>query len=277
MGAKSRMITETSFIPTTQTKKIPPAMNFRANPPMHERCPACFHFSTFSYPKEFRGCENCKTIFAINRNTTVKYDKQYVAERYEKYTTTKQMSHLRFTILKTVLYLYDSIPTGDSKVKPSRLLDIGFGNGDFIRTASANGWECYGNDVNPTEYKGVKRVELPNSKNCKEKYRVISFFDALEHFEDLSEARIVSHHTDWIFLSFPAVPNTFPFDLNFRHYRPGEHHLFFDPQGLEKIFSHGNRIAKLMYMDTPEDSIRTRWNLAYPNIWTCALRCSDGM
>ena len=119
----------------------------------------------------------------------------------------------------------------------------------------------------------MRRARLPNDPNWPIRYRTITFFDALEHFEDLTHARWASHATDWLLLSFPAVPKTFPFDKNFKHYRPGEHMLYFDPEGLSRIFSHNGVTAQLVYQSNPEDSIRTPWADG-PNIWTVALRCS---
>src|SRR3546814_16460864 len=57
---------------------------------------------------------------------------------------------------------------------------------DLIRHAFDNCWDAFGYDVNPTEYDGVRRVDLPFTPlPARERYRVITFFDALEHFEDL--------------------------------------------------------------------------------------------
>jgi len=119
----------------------------------------------------------------------------------------------------------------------------------------------------------VRKASLPNLPDWPIRYRVITFFDALEHFEDLSHARWVSHAADWLLLSFPAVPSTFPFDTTWKHYRPGEHHLHFDPSRLTNIFSHNGVTAKLVYQGHPEDQIRKSTGDG-PNIWTVALRCT---
>ena len=238
------------------------------------RCPACLSWCGFRYAgDEFQGCNTCGTIAAVNRRTTAQYDAAYVAARYERYQTTRPMSMLRLSALHAVLHLYESLEKGEEKVQRGPLLDVGYGNGDFIRVARSNGWDAYGNDVNLTEYPGVRRMDLPNKPGFPYRYRVITFFDALEHFEDLMEARWCSHASDWLFLSFPAIPDSFPFDKSWKHYRPGEHHLHFQPSGLERIFSHNGRIAEIVYQGSPEDTIRKRWDPGKPNIWTVALRC----
>jgi hypothetical protein len=202
------------------------------------------------------------------------YDAAYVAARYDRYPTTRKMSELRLSVLHTALRLYESLPGGYSGVAKGRLLDVGYGNGDFIRVAAQGGWDAYGHDVNPTEYEGVRRVKLPNEPDWPLRYRVITFFDCLEHYEDLCHVRWVSHAAEWILLSFPVVPETFPFVKEFKHYRPGEHHLFFQPQSLEKIFSYNSRKAALVYQGYPEDTIRKPVN-DNPNIWTCLLHCQS--
>jgi len=238
-------------------------------------CPACFSNQTFDYAgSEFRGCSICSTIYAKDRRTTAVYDATYVAERYDRYPTTRPMSTLRYEVMMQVLNLYDALENGKKLVNPGRLLDVGYGNGDFIRVCSQRGWDAFGNDVNPTEYAGVRRVPLPGNANSNH-YDVVTFFDALEHFEDLATVRWVSHFTDWIIASFPTVPPEFPYKTDWKHYRPGEHHLYFSANSLETIFSHNQRVAKVIYAGAPEDSIRGKRSDGWRNITTCVLRCHN--
>lgn len=238
------------------------------------RCPACLsHQCTLLAEGEFQQCYQCLTISASNRRTTACYDSIYVASRYDRYSSTRKMSHLRLAVVESVLRLYESLNEGSVAVQKGRLLDVGYGNGDFIRVANQNGWDAWGNDVNPTAYEGVRPARLPNEPQWSIHYRVITFFDSLEHFEDLNHARWASHAADWLIFSFPVVPPLFPYQKEFRHYRPGEHHLYFFPDGLERIFSHNGRKAELVYHSHVEDQIRTPSG-DDPNIWTVALRCS---
>lgn len=236
------------------------------------RCPACLSWTTQTLTGgEFQDCSNCGTISARNRRTTAVYDQIYVASRYDRYSTTRAMSQLRMAIMENVIRLHESLEVNRRDVVQGRVLDVGYGNGDFIRAVRLGGWDAFGNDVNPTEYVGVRPASLPNGPDWPVSYRVITFFDALEHFEDLTHARWVSHAADWLILSFPCVPSDFPYH-SYKHYRPGEHHMHFKPKGLEKIFSHNGRVAELVYHGHPEDSIRKRSG-KLPNIDTVALRC----
>lgn len=237
------------------------------------RCPACLSWQTSRLAgDEFMQCNTCRTIAAVNRRTTAIYDAAYVAARYDRYRTTPTMSQVRVAVLEQVLRLYESLQEGSVLVNRGRLLDVGYGNGEFIRIARKAGWDAWGYDVNPTPYAGVRAARLPNEPNWPIRYRVITFFDSLEHFEDLTHARWVSHAADWLLLSFPAMPSSFPFEKEWKHYRPGEHHLYFDPEGLARVFSHNGRRAELVYRSNPEDCIRKPEGSG-PNIWTVALRC----
>jgi hypothetical protein len=89
------------------------------------------------------------------------------------------------------------------------------------------------------------------------------------------QVRWVSRYTDWIIASFPNPAPEFPYKLDWKHYRPGEHHLYFQPSSLERIFSFDERVAKLVYFGSPEDSIRGKRPDGGPNITTVALRCQN--
>lgn len=239
-------------------------------------CPACLSWQTFEYSGgQFIGCNLCDTISAKDRRTTAVYDEAYVSLRYDRYPTTRPMSLLRYQVMMDVLNLHDALEAGEKTVQPGKLLDVGYGNGDFIRVCREHGWDAFGNDVNPTFYPGVVRVPLPSEPKWPNRYKVVTFFDALEHFEDLKSVRWVSHHTDWIIASFPNPAPEFPFKLDWKHYRPGEHHLYFQPTSLEKIFSFDERVAKLVYYGGPEDAIRGKGVGGGRNITTVALRCYD--
>lgn len=235
------------------------------------RCPGCLGWNTDQQYPDFLVCRSCTLISQRNRVTTARYDAEYVATRYEKYSTTESMSRLRATLVETVLTLHDSLPRGLCVPERGRLLDVGYGNGSFIREMYSRGWGAYGNDVNPTPYKGVTQVPLPMEDGAR--YKAITFFDALEHFEELQEVRKVASFTDWIFLSFPTVPLDFPDKATqWKHYRPGEHHFHFNTQSVLSLFSGGGNKAHLVYSGHPEDHIRGKREGAWPNITTLGLR-----
>jgi hypothetical protein len=244
--------------------------------PKPSYCPACGDAGVhYTFPG-FGCCPSvqCGLIWATDRRTTQNYDAAYVAERYEKYATTDLMSQLRATLVETVLLLHESLPNALQTVNKGRLLDVGYGNGSFIREASQRGWYAVGNDVNPTPYPGVTQVPLP--LHCTQRdlaYRVITFWDCLEHFEELDQIREIANAASWIILSFPKAPPHFPLAPDtWKHYRPGEHHFYFTPQSLERIFTTKQSLAEVVYTGNPEDCIRGKAKDGGANILTVALR-----
>jgi len=100
------------------------------------------------------------------------YNADYVNNSYNTYgDLPKLMSYLR---LGNIIGAIDRYPTS--------ILDVGYGNGDFLKLCSEVVPECFGNDVSG----------YPMPENCKfvkdilqEHYDVITFFDVLEHFESI--------------------------------------------------------------------------------------------
>ena len=209
-----------------------------------------------------------------DRKTTQVYDASYVADRYDRYYKNDRMSAIRAEVIESLLLLYDFLPQGLTMTKKGRLLDVGYGNGSFIREAARRGWETFGNDVNPTSYPGVRQISLPVEKLPDDhRYQFITFFDALEHFEELEVVSRVSLNTDWIVCSYPKVPAEWPWNQRvWKHFRPGEHHWFFTQQSLERLFTNERRFAKAVYIGSPEDWIRGKGEYGQPNIQTVALR-----
>lgn len=221
-------------------------------------------------------CSACGVVTTPHRITTVQYDGDYIADRYDRYTTTGEMSRLRLAVVESARNLYAD-PATPRPVPPGRLLDVGYGNGDFIRTATAAGWDAYGCDVNPTPYPGVRRVDLPVSDDAPH-YDVVTFFDSLEHFESLDTVRAVAAHADWIVLSFPRIPTGWPERGRdgWKHDRPGEHHWHFTPRAVRRLFTDATGStpyrAEVVYTGSPEDGVRGALPGGEPNIATVALR-----
>ena len=243
-------------------------------------CGVCGSLDLWTHMRllDMQHCRACGSCQARHRQTTVTYDAEYIRERYDRYPTTAAMSRHRLRVIQSVLYLEDNDQDawGYHRVG-ARLLDVGYGNGSFIREARSMGWDAVGNDVNPTPYPHVERVELPiNPLPIADRFRVITFYDSLEHFETLDQVRKVAQNTDWIFVSFPRIPDRWLENpIEWKHYRPGEHHFYFSPHGLERLFSMKGIHARIDWKGHPEDIIRGRLLDGQPNIMTCALRCTS--
>ena len=150
------------------------------------------------------------------------YNKDYINSRYNSYGEKGlQMAYLRLGHLLGVL----------GKI-PKSILDIGYGNGDFLKVSQKIIPNCYGNDI--SNYPTPDNVEFV--ENIKEKhFDVITFFDVLEHFENIEFVKDLK--CNYIMIS---VPNCHFFSeewfKNWKHRRPDEHIFHFNEESLNNYF-----------------------------------------
>ena len=182
------------------------------------------------------------------------YDFQYVDERYNKYGEKgPQMAGLRLGYL-----------IGNLGYIPKSILDIGYGNGDFLKVTE-QGIESYGNDISGYPIpKGSKFVNNIFDKH----YDVICMFDVLEHFEDISFVKDLS--CDYIYISLPWCHN-FSDDWfeNWKHRRPDEHLWHFNETSITNFFKEMG--FELVVHSNVEDIIRKSTD-NNPNILTCLFK-----
>jgi hypothetical protein len=181
------------------------------------------------------------------------YDVNYVKERYDSKAyedNVKKMSYLRLGyIIGSIGYV------------PQSILDVGYGNGDFLKACSNIILNCYGNDVNdyplPWEVSFVKNIMAAE-------YEVITFFDSLEHFEDILFVKGLK--CKYIGIS---VPNCHYFSdewfKEWKHRRENEHLYHFNEKSLIKFMDECG--FDMINISNIEDSIRKN-NEDYTNILT---------
>lgn len=214
---------------------------------MHETCPACDSRVIRSVVDKIHLCSMCDHMFQNPPDVTANYNKQYVAERYDKYDTTFGMSALRVGLIK-------------GYVRGGRLLDVGYGNGAFLKLAEKVGFDVFGCDVHGADY-GIREVPLDNEQD----WQAVTFFDSLEHFPDFALVKKLLLRTEYVVISYPKRPAEFPENRHsWKHYRPGEHLHYFSPQSLQAIV--GRR--KALVVTDPEDAIRGRRENCLQNIAT---------
>ena len=185
----------------------------------------------------------------------IQYDQKYVDVRYNTYgELTNYMSHLRLG------YIIGS--TGDV---PDSILDVGYGNGSFLKTCSQMIPICHGHDVSGVELpEPIKAVDSLFSGH----YDVITFFDSLEHFEDIYFLDKLD--CNYLCISVPWCHN---FDdewfENWKHRRPDEHLWHFNAMSLKKsVESQG---YECINHTNVEDCIR-KTEFDYPNILTAIFK-----
>lgn len=111
---------------------------------------------------------------------------------------------------------------------PDSILDVGYGNGDFISSATNIVPNCYAHDVsNYPVPDGVEFIEDITDF----KVDVITFYDVLEHYEDIYD--ITKLNAEYIVVS---LPNCHYFNdewfENWKHRKPDEHLWHFDKDAL---------------------------------------------
>lgn len=181
-----------------------------------------------------------------------KYDVNYINERYVKYGVyNDEMSFLRMGFL-----------FGNIKEKINKILDVGYGNGSYLKVCNFVVPDCNGHDVSGFPLPdGVKFVD----NIFEDEYDVVSFFDVLEHFEDIEVIKNLK--TKYLFISVPWC-HFFSEEwfMNWKHRRYDEHLWHFNPESLDKFMLRMG--YELISQHTNiEDSIRkTTFN--YENILT---------
>lgn len=183
------------------------------------------------------------------------YDQDYIETRYNTYGEKgMQMAFLRLG------YLISSV----NKI-PESVLDIGYGNGDFLKACSTIIKKCYGNDVSgyqiPDGCTFVKDI-------FSEKYEVVTFYDVLEHFENINFVKDLK--TDYIVISVPWCHYTSDsWFKNWKHRREDEHLYHFDNKSIVNFFKENG--FELVNLTNVEDSIRKNKSEEF-NILTCVFK-----
>lgn len=166
------------------------------------------------------------------------YDGEYVTKAYGA-APVAEMSHLRFGHL-----------VGSIGRVPTSILDVGYGSGDFLKCAKKLIDDVNGYDIPPAfPVEGVQLVEGLYTRH----YDVVTFFDALEHFDDPTEIRNLD--TNFVHLSLPWCHHfSDEWFEGWKHRKPNEHLWHFNPQSLEKFM--GALGYKMLSYSNIEDAIR---------------------
>lgn len=197
-------------------------------------------------------------VIKQDKVNVIKYNQEYIINSYNSYGELGlRMSNLRLG------YLIGSI----GKV-PNSILDVGYGNGDFLKTSSSIIPNCFGNDISGYEIpEGVKFID----NITEDFYDVITFFDVLEHFEDLSFVKDLN--CNYVLISVPWChyfsDNWFE---SWKHRKPNEHIYHFNKNSLEE-FMKENGYSMINYSNI-EDSIRKSVD-ENPNILTAIFKKND--
>ncbi len=183
----------------------------------------------------------------------IQYDVNYINNRITKYDD--DMSYLRIGFL-----------IGSIKEKIKKILDVGYGNGSFLKISKTMIPECYGYDIS-----GFKLPDnvIKVDDIYKDDYDVVCFFDVLEHLEDITIIKNLK--TKYICISVPWC-HFFSEEwfMNWKHRKYNEHIWHFNDKSLDTFM---NKMGYIRITNTEniEDSIR-KTEYSYPNILTCIYK-----
>ena len=196
-----------------------------------------------------------------------KYDIDYVKKTYDDNYGIQcdMMSHLRYGFI-----------VGSTNRKPQSILDVGYGNGSFLKICQNAKIETFGTDISKYELKYGKFLDFDK---CFDRFfDVVTFFDSLEHFDDISFLGKLK--CNYVCISLPncsyntiekidGVEQSDIYFENFKHRKPNEHIWHFDIKSLDKTMeSYGYSLVNFEYV---EDVIRKGIG-NFPNILTAIFK-----
>jgi len=192
-------------------------------------------------------------IYQVDK-THIAYDKEYINTRYVKYgELPTYMGYLRL----------GNIVGSIGKV-PESILDVGYGDGSFLKVCSNIIPKCYGYDI--STYPIPEKCQQINNIS-EDFYDIITFFDSLEHFEDIEFVKNLKCNYICISVPYCIYKSDFWFE-KWKHRRPNEHLWHFDQYSLTNFMVRMG--YKALSSSNIEDTIR-RNESEQCNILTCVF------
>ena len=186
----------------------------------------------------------------------IQYDYNY-SNKYNSYGEKgRNLSHLRFGVL-----------IGAIGFIPNSIVDVGYGNGDFLSVCTKKITHVYGCDLSdyPVPEKCTK-IELDDIKSVD----VVCFFDSLEHFDDISFVKNLD--TSYVFISVPWCHYlSDEWFETWYHRRENEHLYHFNEESLKCFFDELG--YDCIYRSSFEDIVRHNPSVyPLPNILSCIFK-----
>lgn len=182
----------------------------------------------------------------IKQNTVnkIKYNYDY-SNKYNNYGEKgNYLSYLRYGVLLGII-----------KKIPESIVDVGYGNGAFLKVCKEHISNVYGCDLSDYPVpEGCQKIEFADISA-----EVTCFFDSLEHFDDITVIKDLK--TKYIFISVPWC-HYFSHEWfnNWYHRRENEHLYHFNKDSLIKFLDEQG--YDCMYAGSFEDIIRKNSSVA---------------
>lgn len=188
-------------------------------------CPVCTA-STTERAANLSQCDACTHIFQTDLLVNVDYGPAYGKRTYENYP--EDTSYLRAG------YVIGRAKGGIG----STVLDVGYGNGTFLRVMRRAGWGIWGCDVHGQD-RGIPPAALVDDRS----YTAVTFFDSLEHFSQFDA--LMGLRCENIFITIPETPKRLlEQPAAWKHFKPGEHLHYFSRKSLNWLMSRAGFFAR---------------------------------
>jgi hypothetical protein len=178
------------------------------------------------------------------------YDRKYV-EIYNTYETNDAMSEMRLGFCKRYAF-FESV------------LDVGYGNGSFLKICLEDGLTCHGHDI--SGYPIPDGAMFTDDRNTP--VDLVTFFDCIEHFARPDIDTVLSDlRCKYLCISIPWCHYTDDmesFEI-WKHRKPNEHFHHMDVRGMTTLLNKAG--YDLMSVSSFEDVIRSNRG-GLPNILT---------
>ena len=195
-------------------------------------------------------------VLQEDRNITMNYDEDYITNAYSD-ENMLNISYLRLGFLLSYLH------SKDINSKDKSILDVGYGFGHFLKVCNQHGFNPFGLDIN-----GHDISKFAGKGNLDNAYDVITFFDSLEHFEDINFVKDLQCET--LMISVPWC-HYFSDDWfeSWKHRKYGEHLWHFNDESLEAFLNECG--YEVEFKSNVEDIIRKNDHYYY-NILTIVAK-----
>ena len=185
-------------------------------------------------------------IHQLQPFTMPSYDVGYVATRYD--TIPEAVANISFLRAGFIAGVCGPVNT---------VLDVGYGNGGFLRAMQLTGAQCSGCDVSHYPVpEGCEPVRWNEALG--REWDLVTFFDSLEHLPSLNF--LAQMQARWLAITVPCVAEeaTPEWLAAWKHLRPGEHLHHFKMGALRRLLAH--RGYERRAIGHPEDMIRRGMN-----------------
>jgi hypothetical protein len=165
---------------------------------------------------ELNYCHTHGLLYQQDMSRSVKYDKHYFETyvRLENTEIARKLNEGRTSLTEKYC---------------DKLLDVGVGSGEFIKSSNVR---VLGYDINPVAVKWLKKEGLYADPYAKmPAVKGITLWDTLEHIPNPAELLSRINRDCYLFVSLPIFDNLLGVRQS-KHYKPDEHYYYWTASGL---------------------------------------------